>query len=155
MVGDLETSKVPEEISDRISRSGATLRLATAEDSSAILRFEERHFPRWLVTASRKIEQRDFATILLAELEGEIVGTNFLIPQGSVDFLWPRVLGDDCAEYGAIGVNEAVRGRYIGYALAVRAAEILKERGAKKIFLGWVFSTEWYRRLGYQAWNTY
>ena len=47
------------------------------------------------------------------------------------------------------------RGRYIGYASAVRAAEMLKERGAKRIYLGWVFSTEWYGRLGFQVWKTY
>jgi N-acetylglutamate synthase-like GNAT family acetyltransferase len=92
---------------------------------------------------------------LLAELDGLLVGTNFLNPPGDPSFLWARMLGENCAAYGAIGVSEAHRGRYIGYALAVRAAEILKSRGAKKIFLGWVFSTEWYGRLGFQAWRAY
>jgi N-acetylglutamate synthase-like GNAT family acetyltransferase len=138
-----------------VARSGATLRLARASDGPAILQFEERHFPQWLGTASWYAKQEDFANILLAELDGEIVGTNFLTPPRDPDFLWRRMLGDDCAAYGAVGVSEAVRGRYIGYALAVRAAEILKERGATRIFLGWVFSTEWYGRLGFQAWRTY
>jgi N-acetylglutamate synthase-like GNAT family acetyltransferase len=155
MVGDLELSHIPEEISDRIARSGATLRRARAGDSPAILQFEERHFPEWLTTASWYTKQEDFANILLAELDGEIVGTNFLTPPGDPDFVWRRMLGDDCAAYGALGVSEAVRGRYIGYALAVRAAEILKEHGAARIFLGWVFSTEWYGRLGFQAWRIY
>jgi beta-N-acetylhexosaminidase len=155
MVGDLASSRVPEEMTDRITRSGAHLRLAGAGDGPAILRFEEQSFPQWLDTASRYVAQEDFADILLAELDGEIVGTNFLTPPGDSDFLWRRVLGENCAAYGAVGVSEAVRGRYIGYALAARAAEILQERGARRIFLGWVFSTEWYERLGYQVWKTY
>ena len=155
MVGDLESSRVSEEMTDRIARSGALLRRAGAGDGHAILQFEERHFPQWLPTASWYAKQEDFANILLAELDGEIVGTNFLTPPGDPDFRWRRMLGEECAAYGAIGVSEAVRGRYIGYALAVRASEILKERGAARIFLSWVFSTEWYGRLGFHIWKTY
>jgi N-acetylglutamate synthase-like GNAT family acetyltransferase len=155
MVGEIETSRVPPELFDRIARSGAHLRLATAEDGPAILAFEKEHFPEWQLIAAMRVEHEDFANILLAELDGKVVGTNFLTPPGDPSFLWARMLGEDCAAYGAIGVSEALRSRYIGYALAVRAAEILKVRGAKKIFLGWVFSTEWYGRLGYQAWKRY
>jgi beta-N-acetylhexosaminidase len=155
MVAEVATSRVPEEIIERIAHSGAQLRLATAEDGPAILAFEEEHFPEWLVTASMKVDHQDFASILLAELDGKVVGTNFLTPPGDPGFLWARALGKDCAAYGAIGVSETSRGRFIGYALAVRAAEILEARGAKKIFLGWVFSTEWYGRLGFRSWKTY
>jgi N-acetylglutamate synthase-like GNAT family acetyltransferase len=155
MVEDVENSPVPAEIIDRISHSGANLRLATADDGPAILAFEEEHFPQWQLTASIKVEHDDFANILLADLDGTLVGTNFLTPPGDHTFLWARILGRDCAAYGAIGVSEALRGRYIGYALAVRAAETLKACGAKKIFLGWVFSTEWYGRLGFKVWKTY
>jgi N-acetylglutamate synthase-like GNAT family acetyltransferase len=101
------------------------------------------------------VEREDFANIVLAERDGALVGSNFLTPPGDPNVLWVRTLGEDCAAYGALGVSRALRGRYIGYALAVRAAEILKARGAKKIFLGWVFSTEWYGRLGYRPWKTY
>jgi N-acetylglutamate synthase-like GNAT family acetyltransferase len=155
MVADLESSHVPEEITDQIARSAATLRLARASDGPAILQFEEQHFPEWLTIASWYAKQKDFGNILLAELDGEIVGTDFLTPAGDAVFVWRRMLGDDCAAYGAVGVSEAVRGRYIGYALAVRAAEILKEQGAARIFLGWVFSTKWYGRLGFQTWRMY
>jgi N-acetylglutamate synthase-like GNAT family acetyltransferase len=155
MVGELATSHVPEEIIARIANSGAHLRLATTQDGPAILAFEEEHFPQWLPTAARAVGQEDFANMLLAELDGTIVGANFLTSPGGPDFLWRRMLGEDSAAYGAIGVSEAVRGRYIGYALAVRAAEILRERGTKRIFLGWVFSTEWYGRLGFRVWKTY
>jgi N-acetylglutamate synthase-like GNAT family acetyltransferase len=155
MVGDIETSRVPSELIDRITHSDAHLRLATAEDGPAILAFEEEHFPEWRPTAAMRVEHEDFANILLAELDGMVVGTNFLTSPGDPGFLWARMLGEDCAAYGAIGVSEAHRGHYIGYALATRAAEILKARGARKIFLGWVFSTEWYGRLGFQAWKTY
>jgi ribosomal protein S18 acetylase RimI-like enzyme len=143
MVGELSSSRVPEETTARIARSGAHLRLAAPGDVPEILGFEEQHFPQWLPTAARAVGQGDFANVLLAELDGRIVGTNFLTSPGDPDFLWHRMLGEDSAAYGAIGVSEAARGRYIGYALAVRAAEILQERGAKRIFLGWVFSTEW------------
>ncbi|MGO8947746.1 MAG: GNAT family N-acetyltransferase [Ktedonobacterales bacterium] len=155
MVVDIEMSRAPEELVDRITRSGAHLRLATAEDSPAILAFEEEHFPQWQPTAAMRVEHEGFANILLAELDGMLVGTNFLTPPGDPSFLWARMLGGECGAYGAIGMSEAYRGRHIGYALATRAAEILKVRGARKIFLGWVFSTDWYGRLGFQAWKTY
>ena len=155
MVADIETSRVPPELIDRITRSGAHLRLATVGDGPAILAFEEEHFPQWWPTAAMRVEHEDFTNILLAELDGMLVGTNFLTPPGDPSFLWTRMLGEDCGAYGAIGVSEAHRGHYIGYSLATRAAEILRARGARKIFLGWVFSTEWYGRLGYRAWKTY
>jgi beta-N-acetylhexosaminidase len=155
MVSDVANSHVPLDIIERIARSSASLRLATPEDGPAIIAFEEEHFPEWRLTAATKVEQQDFANILLAELDGTVVGTNFLTSPRDPTFLWGRALGDDCAAYGAIGVSEALRGRYIGYALAVRAAEILAARGATNIFLGWVFSTEWYGRVGYQVWKTY
>jgi ribosomal protein S18 acetylase RimI-like enzyme len=155
MVADIESSRVPEVLRERIAHSGAFLRIATAEDGPSILAFEQEHFPEWQLTAAMRVEHRDFANILLAEVDGMLVGTNFLTPPGDRSFLWARMLSEDCAAYGAIGVNEAFRGRYIGYALATRAAEILKARGARKIFLGWVFSTGWYGRLGFHAWKTY
>jgi N-acetylglutamate synthase-like GNAT family acetyltransferase len=155
MVGDVATSRVSEEIIDRIALSGAYLRLATAEDGPAILAFEEEHFPQWQLFAAMRVKREDFANILLAELDGKVVGTNFLTSPRDPIFRWARMLGEDCAAFGGMGVSEALRGRYIGYALAVRAAETLKARGAKKIFVGWVFSTEWYGRLGYQVWKTY
>jgi beta-N-acetylhexosaminidase len=155
MVSELAISHVPVDILDRIARSSATLRLATPKDGPAILAFEEKHFPEWLLAAATQVEHEDFANILLAELDGTVVGTNFLTSPRDPTFIWGRALGDDCAAYGAIGVSEALRGRYIGYALAVRAAEILEARGATKIFLGWVFSTDWYGRLGFQVWKTY
>jgi N-acetylglutamate synthase-like GNAT family acetyltransferase len=155
VIGDGAMSRVPREIIDRIARTGAHLRLAAPADGPAILRFEAQHFPQWRSIAASRIAHRDFATILLAELDGEIVGTDFLTPPGDPHFRWARILGKGCAEFGALGVSEAVRGRYIGYALAVKAAEILKEHGAETIFLGWVFSTDWYGRLGYRAWMTY
>jgi beta-N-acetylhexosaminidase len=155
MVADLAASHVPEDIIERIAGSGAQLRLATAKDGPAILAFEAEHFPEWQLMASMKVDHQDFANILLAELDGKIVGTNFLTSPGDPTFLWARTLGEDCAAYGAIGVSEAFRGRFFGYALAVRAAEILQARGAKEIFLSWVFSTEWYGRLGFQTWKTY
>jgi N-acetylglutamate synthase-like GNAT family acetyltransferase len=155
MVSDVANSQVPVDIIDRIAHSSANLRLATPEDGPAILAFEEEHFPEWRLTASMMVAHKDFANTLLAELDGTVVGTNFLTSPRDPTFLWGRALGANCAAYGAIGVSKAVRGRYIGYALALGAAEILKARGAKKIFLGWVFSTEWYGRLGFQAWKTY
>jgi 8-oxo-dGTP pyrophosphatase MutT (NUDIX family)/N-acetylglutamate synthase-like GNAT family acetyltransferase len=87
MVGDIETSHVPGELIDRIARSGAHLRLATAEDGPAILAFEEEHFPEWLLTAAIRVEHENFANILLAELDGMVVGTNFLTPPGDPSFL--------------------------------------------------------------------
>lgn len=155
MEGDPATAHVPAEITARIVRSGAHLRLATAQDGPAILEFEQRHFPQWLPIAVHRVGQRDCTNILLAELDGAIVGATFLTSAGAHGLLWRRMLGEDCAAYGALGVSAAVRGRYIGYALAVRAAEILQARGAKRIYLGWVFSTEWYGRLGFQVWKTY
>lgn len=155
LVGDVQAFTVPVELTERIANSHANLRLATVEDVPAILEFQERHFPQWRRTAARRVERGDVSTILLAELQGEIVGTTFLTLPGTPGFLWRRALGEDCAAFGALGVREAVRGRYIGYALAVRATELLTERGAKKIFVGWVFSTQWYGRLGFHIWQSY
>src|SRR5262249_7880030 len=99
MVGASAMSHVPEEITARIASSGAHLRLATARDGPAILAFEEQHFPQWLPAAAQAVWQEDFANMLLAELDGTIVGTNFLTAPGDPDLLWRRLLGEDCAAY--------------------------------------------------------
>lgn len=105
------------------------------------------------------VEAKKFSNILLAFVDGTLVGTNFLTSPRDKDFgsssVWQKILGRDTSAYGCLGVREDFRGCYIGYALAVRADDILRARGARTNYLAWVFSSEWYGRLGYRVWREY
>ena len=159
MTADLDKVQVPPDIRSRLEGCGARLRLATSKDAHSILEFEKKHFPDWYEVARERVKNGDFASILLASVEGQLVGTNFLTfpdgPHYRAALIWQRLLGGDTGAYGCLGVSEEMRGRYIGYALAIKADQLLRARGSKKNFLGWVFSVEWYERLGYRVWRDY
>ncbi|HRV76055.1 MAG: GNAT family N-acetyltransferase [Candidatus Nomurabacteria bacterium] len=159
MFCDLSRYSVPEDIEEKISSSNVQTRLSSPSDAEDILGFEKKYFPEWEGTSTKEVSNKNFDNIMLATEGSEIIGTNFLFsPKDknyATHFPWTEILGDKTGGYGCLGVNEAFRGRYIGYKLAVYSERLLIERGCTASHLHWVFSIEWYERLGYKVWRQY
>lgn len=155
MVAETEALTVPDRIARLVAAADAQVRAGTSGDMEALLEFEQRNFPDWLPVAERYFEAGRAHDVLLAFAGGILVGSCFVSFPESADVRWRKILGEDTGAYGCLGVCPEARGKYFGYALAVKAGEMLRERGAARIYLGWVFSRKWYEALGFRPWRRY
>ena len=108
--------------------------LTTAEDAAAFRRINEAWIAAHFVLEAE--DRRQLAdpvaayvepggAVLVAELDGEVVGGVALAPDGTGAF-----------ELSKMGVDEAARGRGVGRRVLAAAIERARERGATSIFLG-------------------
>jgi ribosomal protein S18 acetylase RimI-like enzyme len=134
---------------NRAATAGVTFRSAALDDMPAVLAFEEREFPNW-VRYVREHAPEDM--VIGVDREGAIVASLlFDMPP----ILWSRLLGDDAAEIGAVGVAESRRNLGLGTALVARACEILRDRGVEVAVLRWLYRVSFYRRVGFTVWKQY
>jgi ribosomal protein S18 acetylase RimI-like enzyme len=144
----------PPGVLERAAACGVGFALAAPADAAAVLAFEAEHFPRWLGSFRRALDGGRFEEVLLARDEsGALVGTA-LIERTDARFVWQPLL-PGAAEMGVVGVAEAARGRGIGLALSARGCELLAARGARQVYLAWVWSPGWYAQLGFRIWRVY
>ncbi|HEU5100351.1 MAG TPA: GNAT family N-acetyltransferase [Roseiflexaceae bacterium] len=135
--------------------------LATPGDATALLEFERREFPHWLGAFQPTIEIGDFHELLLARkptnraIVGSLILYSPLAHPSRFDGIWKAMLGEPLSEIGCVGVAEAEQGRGIGTAMVARASEILQQRGAAAVHIGWVYRVDFYGRLGYAKWQAF
>jgi beta-N-acetylhexosaminidase len=134
----------------RAADGGINLALAGAADVSAVLAFEEAHFPEWLDSFRRG----DWSILAGREPDGTVLGTLLFRGPGPVSTFW-RLLGADSAAIACVGVAESAQGRGVGSALVARASELLRDAGARVCLIDWVVRTDFYRRVGYEPWREY
>lgn len=141
--------------------SHAIFRTAAPADLDELLEFQSREFAGWLGAYQTVTQFGDFDDVLLAcdPHSGAIIGALIMYsPQshrGRTDVIWQTLLGDDAAGLGCVGVAAAAREYGAGTALVARGAEIVKQRGAGRCFIGWTTLREFYGRLGFELWQTY
>ena len=141
--------------------SAAVIELATPADAEALLEFEHREFPHWFGGFKPIVDVGDFHELLLARdpasraIVGSLILYSPLAHPSRFDGFWKKMLGDPLGEIGCVGVAEAQQGRGIGTAMVARASEILKQRGAAAVHIGWVYRVEFYGRLGYAKWQAF
>ncbi len=150
----------PVAILKRGQAAGVVVAPGAEADGSQILAFVAREFPEWLSYYARVVDLGDHDDLLLArDASGAILGVLMMYVAWSHpernDVRWKTLLGQDAGALGVVGVAEAARGHGIGTALVAHASEILRERGAGTGFVGWVWSVEFYARLGYRPWRSY
>jgi len=159
LVRDLAGYVTPPGVYERL-RPTITITQATPVDATAILSFEEQHFPRWFPYYQRVLHHQGYADVVVAkEVNQGVVGTSLILdphaPGWHDDIRWLSLLGKNTGGAGALGVAESMREQGIGLALAARATELVHERGLERSYLGWTWLVNWYGKLGYQIWQEY
>ncbi len=159
LVRELTGYATPSGIYERL-RPTIAIRQATSDDATAILSFEEHHFPEWLLYYQQVIQQQRYADVIIAkEAHQSIVGTALVVdphaPGWNNDIRWLPLLGTNTGGMGTLGVAEFLREQGIGLALAARVTEIVRERGLERSYIGWTWLVDWYGKLGYKVWQEY
>lgn len=135
------------------------VKIDTPKNKKELLLFEKINFPQWYSYFENYLAQKKLKDILIAEEDGNIVGSLLLSgPYDSdqdVNFKWNKIITGNVGGFGALGVKEEYRGKGIGMALAVRANEVLKSRGVINSYLGWTWLIDWYGKIGYKIWRKY
>lgn len=157
LVGNLDNFSVP---NHSHSNKNILVTQPSKTDLEALLGFEKENFPNWYNYFDLALQQNDFQNVLVAkENGGEIVGSVLLFGpyQSGVNgnFKWKNILGDTMGGFGALGVSEKMRNQGVGMTIAIKATEILKDRGVKNSYLGWTWLVDWYGKIGYETWRSY
>lgn len=160
LIGDLQHLKTPIEMIESRQQQDIRVRLATPDDAPAILDFEAREFPHWQSAFQRKVDQKQFADIVIVQnAEGQIVGsltlTDWRSPEAKRALLWPAIIGEKLGAIGVVGVAESEQGQGIGSAMVAKGAEIMKARGVEQIHIFWTGRVSFYERLGYTLWQEF
>lgn len=160
LIGDVYQLKTPSDLAQEREIPNLHIRLAEAEETLAILDFEEQEFPHWRSAFQSRLEQGRFEDILIAQnAEGHIVGvltlTDWQSTQDKTDLLWSALLGEKLGALGVVGVAASAQGQGIGSALVTTGGEILKTRGVDCIHIEWTGRVAFYERLGYTLWQRY
>ena len=157
MLHELDACELSEDYRTRLDEVGAVVRSATWDDVSGLLAMERREFPGWVDNMLRGLAAGDVENIMLVEHDGEIIGTiQSFTPQcqfRGANQVWEEPLGDQIGGYGAVGVAEAWRGRGLGGAMSLAAAEHVKSHGACACHIDWVGPVAFYEKLGARVWE--
>lgn len=142
------------------------VRVARPEEADALVRLSElavaelclRDYPGDVLRAARRVLRFDSAllaaaTVLVADLDGEPVGTaswTHVPPDGAVHARLPR--GPHVAYLRGVFVHPNAAGRGVGTALVRACERAAQHAGAREIALGATFtSARLYAKLGYRA----
>lgn len=161
LAGGLSGYATPNWVYQRIEAAGVRLEAPESDDLPALLDFVERHIPRWRTFYESEIASGGAVDIIIAKSVGnQVVGASYAMDgrraRQRYDFcVWQQLLGDGIGGIGPLLVDDAVRERGIGLALAARVTERLKAKGLRTGFVGYTWLVDWYGRLGYRVWREY
>jgi GNAT superfamily N-acetyltransferase len=127
--------------------------LAAHGDAAQVIALQERHFPDW--TAFYEHQLTLPGTVLVARVDGQIVGTCTVEGPAEYDFLWPALVRGAVGAFGCVGVDSAARRHGIGLAMVARACELLAARGAEVCYCAYTYLEDWYAQLGFTRWRRY
>lgn len=157
MLHALEACEMTDHYRERLDEAGAVVRSAAWDDVGALLAMERREFPGWVDNLLRALAAGDVENIILVECEGEIIGAmQSFTPQGQfrgANQVWEEILGTAVGGYGAVGIAKAWRGRGLGGAMSLAAAEHVRSHGASACCIDWVGPVGFYEKLGASVWQ--
>ncbi len=159
LVQDLRGYVSPLDVYRRVDGQRIVLEIGAHQHAAEVLTFVAREFPSWEAAYRSVVDLGDYADLLLARDDGHIIGTTIMYSPLShprrVDVRWKTLLGEDVGAISVVGVAASARRRGVGHALAARASEIVRERGAHHCFIGWTWMIGLYGELGYRVWHEY
>ena len=139
----------------RAAAAGVHFERASQDDGDDVIAYESREHPIW-VPYFRSRFPADPASVLVArDRAGAVVGALLLNLPPRYRGRWSRILGEDMAEIGCVGVAAASNQQGIGTALVAEATQLVKDAGAPVAFLAWTSRVTFYGRLGYTVWREY
>ena len=137
----------------RRAGGGVRCELAAEGDAAEVIALQERHFPTW--TAFYEHQLTLPGTVLVARVDGRIVGTCTVEGPAEYDFPWRALVRGAVGAFGCVGVDPAARERGIGLAMVARACELLSARGAEVCYCAYTYLEDWYAQLGFTRWRGY
>jgi len=120
------------------TNEGVSVEPLRLETLQPFLVFLKEEFPGdWNAVARAKIRSGDFSTVLIARLDGRVVGF----------CQW------DGEHFGPFGVSAAVRGKKLGAKLFVEACRRIKAADGRSCWFNWADedAARFYRRFGFEA----
>jgi ribosomal protein S18 acetylase RimI-like enzyme len=150
----------PPAVYQRTAARGIALEIGTPATAAQVLAFVAQNFPSWDAAYRSVATLGDYADILFARADdGPVIGAVSMYSPLShsqrLDVRWKTLLGADVGAIGAVGVAALARRRGVGHALVARASEIVRDRGARRCFIGWAWMIGLYGELGYRVWQEY
>jgi len=147
--------RIEPEIPARAAAAGVRFEHASAGDADEVIAYESREHSVWVPYFSARFPA-DASTVLVArDRTDAVVGALLIDLPPRYRARWSRILGEDAAEIGCVGVAAAVNQQGIGTALVAEATKIVREAGAPVAFLAWTSRITFYARLGYTVWREY
>jgi GNAT superfamily N-acetyltransferase len=139
----------------RASTAGVRFAYAKKGDAKEVIAYESREHPVWVPYFRARFPDDPGSVLLARDRGGAIVGALLIdLPPRHIG-RWSRLLGDDMAEIGCVGIAAASNNQGIGTALVSEATQIVKKAGARIAFLAWTSRISFYSRLGYSVWREY
>jgi GNAT superfamily N-acetyltransferase len=139
----------------RARSAGVTFMRAAAVDASEVISYEEREHPEWANYFRERFPGEPESVLLGRDMAGHVIAALLIDLPPQHPGRWSRILGEDMAEIGCVGVAASRNGGGIGTALVGLATEEVKGAGAPVAFLAWTTRVSFYERLGYRLWHEY
>jgi ribosomal protein S18 acetylase RimI-like enzyme len=134
---------------------GVKFTFATQDDAEQVITYEAREHPNWTDYFRRRFPDEPGSVLVGRDRVGEVVAALLIDLPPRHRGRWSRILGEDMAEIGCIGVAASLNGQGIGTAMTSLATAEVQRAGARLAFLAWTTRTSFYARIGYKVWHGY
>ena len=139
----------------RADAFGVRFSFATQEDADDVMAYEGREHPNWTDYFRRRFPDEPGSVLVGRDRVGEVVAALLIDLPPRHRGRWSRILGEEMAEIGCIGVAASLNGQGIGTAMVALATAEAQRAGARSAFLAWTTHTAFYARVGYKVWHGY
>jgi ribosomal protein S18 acetylase RimI-like enzyme len=139
----------------RAAATGVRFVMATKKDADDVIAYESREHAVWVPYFRARFPDEPQSVMVARDRGGKIVGALLIDLPSRRRHRWSRILGEDMAEIGCVGVAASVNGQGIGTAMVAEATSLVQKAGAPTAFLAWTSRVSFYGRLGYEVWREY
>jgi GNAT superfamily N-acetyltransferase len=147
--------KVDQAAIARAAAFGVKFAFASQDDADEVIAYEAREHPNWADYFRRRFPDEPGSVLVGRDRVGDVVAALLIDLPPRHRGRWSRILGEDMAEIGCIGVAASINGQGLGTAMVSLATAEVQRAGARVAFLAWLTRITFYARLGYKVWHGY
>jgi GNAT superfamily N-acetyltransferase len=155
MAMPLASYAVDPSVMARADAYGVRFAFATKDDADDVIAYEGREHPDWTEYFRRRFPDEPGSVLVGRDRMGDVVAALLVDLPPRHRGRWSRILGEEMAEIGCVGVAASHNGQGIGTAMVALATAEVQRAGARVAFLAWTTRTSFYARLGYKVWHGY